>query len=649
MSNYPAPPRRRLRAFAFDPGRSTRLDTAAINEVTIPVRWETDLSPGPVGEYLEVVDVDPASNRLYRPVDLNDPHLLAQDGLAPSLGTPQFHQQMIYAVAMTTIERFEEALGRRALWAAGRYVGADGRTKYVEFVQRLRVYPHALREANAYYSPAKKALLFGYFPAAPARRDGALPGGLVFTCLSHDVVAHETTHALLDGMHRRFAEPSNPDVLAFHEAFADLVALFQHFSFPEALRHQIARTRGDLGAESLLAQLAQEFGRAAGGHGALRDALGGPSDDGRWRPRRPDPHALERALEPHDRGSVLVAAVFGAFVAIYRERTARLVRIATGGSGILPEGALPHDLVDALADQAAKAASHLLRMCIRALDYCPPVDVTFGEYLRALITADRDLVPDDAHGYRVALVESFRAWGIYPDGVRSLSEEALLWRAPRGEEADAIRRALGDAEAIRERFVPDWGLRTDREAVSDAANEACEEVNKALMSGPHYDAAEALGLTLRPDAPGSISRSSYWSRTHPNSPALEIHAVRPARRVAPSGEIHTDLVAVATQRRFGFFDSDRQAAADAGTMKDVEEQADFVFRAGATLLIDLATGRPRYLIGKRIDDDARLDRQRRYLRDRFNPALQGVYFGARSAADPAPEPFALLHRAAPSP
>jgi hypothetical protein len=42
----------------------------------------------------------------------------------------------------------------------------------------------------------------------------------VFTCLSQDIIAHEVTHALLDGMHRRFNEPSNLDVLAFHEAFA---------------------------------------------------------------------------------------------------------------------------------------------------------------------------------------------------------------------------------------------------------------------------------------------------------------------------------------------------------------------------------------------------------------------------------------------
>ena len=81
-------------------------------------------------------------------------------------------------------------------------------------------------------------------------------------------------------------------------------------------------------------------------------------------------------------------------------------------------------------------------------------------------------------------------------------------------------------------------------------------------------------------------------------------------------------------------------------MEDPGRQKDFVFRGGATLIVDLRTGEPRYLIGKRVLDEARLDRQRRYLGDRLNPALRGVYFGARSAADPTPEPFAFLHRSA---
>ena len=45
------------------------------------------------------------------------------------------------------------------LFSAGTAIGLE------PFVRRLRIYAHALRERNAYYSPDKKALLFGYFPA----------------------------------------------------------------------------------------------------------------------------------------------------------------------------------------------------------------------------------------------------------------------------------------------------------------------------------------------------------------------------------------------------------------------------------------------------------------------------------------------------
>ena len=119
-----APNRRRLRGYAFDPQLSTEFATAAINLTTYSVPWEAQLEPGPCGEYVDVVDVDPASGGFYQPVNLDQPCLLAQDGLAPSEGNPQFHQQMVYAVAMRTIENFELALGRRVQWSA-RMQGAD--------------------------------------------------------------------------------------------------------------------------------------------------------------------------------------------------------------------------------------------------------------------------------------------------------------------------------------------------------------------------------------------------------------------------------------------------------------------------------------------------------------------------------------------
>ena len=367
------PPHRRLRAYAFDPSLSLRLDTASINHTVFEVPWEANLMVGPCGEYVEVLDYDPASGCWYDPVDLNAVNILAQDGLAPSEGNPQFHQQMVYAVAMNTIANFERALGRQVLWSPRDASGeASGSRSREVFVRKLRIYPHALRAANAYYSPQKKALLFGYFQG---------PTGTVFSCLSQDIVAHETTHALLDGMHRRYVEDNHPDTLAFHEAFADLVALFQHFTFSEVLRHQIERTRGNLETQSLLGELAQEFGEATGKYGALRNAIGEVGPDGAWRLIQPDPKRLGEATEPHERGSILVAAMFSAFLAIYKARTRGLITLASAGSGILPEGALHPSLVDALAAEATKTAKHFLHMAIRALDYCPPFDITYGDYL----------------------------------------------------------------------------------------------------------------------------------------------------------------------------------------------------------------------------------------------------------------------------
>ncbi|GFE64240.1 hypothetical protein [Litoreibacter roseus] len=440
---------RRLRVFAFDPTAGRDFKNRAARYVTISLPHDLDpddrVAPklGPSGEYLEVIDYDPASRVFYAPIDLNADAVQFDDGLPPSPENPKFHQQMVYAVAMNTIAVFEEALGRRLHWAPVSKKSEDGLWEE-QFVQRLRIYPHALREANAFYNPDKKALLFGYF-TADAESAGAPPGTTVFTCLSHDIVVHETVHAILDGLHPRFAENSGPDMRALHEAFADIIALFQLFSFPEVLEDQIAKTRGDLGKQSILGQLAQEFGLSVGRGHALRDFLG-QMDRGEWTLRAPDKLALDGAEGPHARGAVLVAAVFRAFLTIYKTRVSDLFRIASNGSGILRSGEIDPDLKKRLAAEAAQCARRVMRICIRAMDYVPPVNVSFGDYFRAIITADRDLFPEDKQGYRDAFIEAFTAWGIVPAGMPILSEPALCW--PDIQTADRDRQA-SRADAIR--------------------------------------------------------------------------------------------------------------------------------------------------------------------------------------------------------
>jgi hypothetical protein len=660
-ARVPAPVVRRLRVLAFDPSLATRISTAAFNEITAAIPWE-DLQPGPVGEYLEVVDVDPASGVFYHPVDLEHPHLLAEGGLSPSESNPQFHQQMVYAVAMTTIQHFERALGRKALWSDRRFKRRGDYRQ--QFVRRLRIYPHALRDRNAYYSPAKKALLFGYFPVA-SKDDSNTPGTVVFTCLSHDIVAHETTHALLDGVHPRFNEPTNPDVHAFHEAFADIVALFQHFTYPAVLESQIRRTRGDLDSESLLGQLAQQFGRATGRGAALRDALGGKDEEtGGWEPRPPDPHALDSTSGAHARGAILVAAVFRAFLLIYRARTADLFRIATQGTGKLPDGEIHPDLTARLAHEAARCADRVLQMCIRAIDYCPPVDITFGDFLRGIITADLDFAPEDKESFRIVFIESFREWGISPRGISSMGVDALAW--PTGDEL--LKEMMADNDLRHERkdlqvelgeFVVraarGWNLESDRFQVWRDFNRVREELWKWLREGDSVgrDYARLFGLEVE-SAPPTVSRGKD------GDPAVEIHSVRPAIRRTISGTTSVDLVIEITQRRDGYFDEREQDERDDPRQQEMPASRggrgkrggpDFLYRAGATILIDPATREVRRVIRTpgTIADDGELARVRRFLLggdDVSGNAFDGglaVSLRDREAGG-REEPFALIHQ-----
>lgn len=614
------PPFRSLRVFSIDPSLSTTFATAPISEVTVDVPWEK-VGLGPAGEYVEVVDVDPSTGGVfYEPVNLDDPRLLAHDGLAPSQGTPQFHQQMVYAITNLTIHHFEMALGRRALWRPRKSPKAKSEKDDSVFVPRLRVYPHALREQNAFYSPDKIALLFGYFNADDSSDSGEAPGGIVFTCLSQDIVAHETTHALVDGMHRKFVNPTNPDVPAFHEAFADIVALLQHFTFPEIVRHQIAETRGEIDShETLMAQLAGQFGHATGGRQALRDAIG-RKEGGKWVRRQPNPAEYEEAHEAHDRGAILVAAVFDAFLAIYGRRTADLLRLATGGTGKLAPGAIHPDLVGRLSNEAAKTARHVLNMCIRALDYCPPLDITFGEFLRAIITADYDLVPDDSLQYRIAFVEAFRRRGIYPRDMRTLSVESLLWRNPANSDQRPSPALENSLRSMRQRSLDYLYARaqhsqSERETLFSLEREMRRDLHTWLEN--HFknhshgaNDAEFLG----------IDRGLKF----------EVHTARFAMRTKPDGGVDPQILVTLLQESESEIDPSQP------------DGPKMMFEAGSTIVADLGRLSIRYCIRKRMDSKTRLQRQRDY-RMALMQGLRATYLKPEGEGL-GNEPFAMLHR-----
>jgi hypothetical protein len=460
-------------------------------------------------------------------------------------------------------------------------------------------------------------LLFGYFPATTADPGQQYPGGMVFTCLSHDIVAHETTHALLDGMHRSFIRPDNEDQLAFHEAFADIVALFQHFAMPEALRHQIGKTRGDLRARNMLGELAQQFGQASGMRGALRSAIGKTDPDtGQWSPLEPDPSLYLTETEPHARGSLLVAAVFDAFLSIYETRTEDLLRLATAGTGILPSGAIHPDLVERLSDEAAKVAGHVLTMCVRALDYCPPVDLTFGDYLRALITADYDIIPYDNLGYRVAFVEAFRRRGIYPRDLRSLSIDALRWRPASDDRSQNLLRPV--FSRLRD-FANRFFNIDSRQEMFARSQEWFKRVKidlEKFFQGLDRDNRQkvmaALGLNL------TTGREPF-----------EVYALRIANKQGPNIDpVRPQILLTLLQ--------DRQVPGDPDN-----SGAPIRFKGGCTVIADKRSAQVKYYVSKNILSAGRLARQQAF-NTRLERPLADLYFGAGPMAGLA-QRFAMLH------
>jgi hypothetical protein len=546
----PTGPRRFLKIFASDPmlGKTSgnRLIVDVINE---------PLTPGPAGARVKVVDYDGARERYYEPVDLDHPDVLHNRGLEPSESDPKFHQQMVYAVAMKVIENFERAIGRRFhFWKQ----------------QPLLLLPHAFRGANAYYDRKLRAVLFGYFRADDKDPGPNLPGQTVFACLSHDIIAHELTHAVVDRLKPYFLEPSNPDVQAFHEGFADLVALFQHFSFRDFLQDAIQQQRTNLRERSLLVDLARQFGYASGMGQSLRSAL-----------QDPDRRLSAAVWECNDRGAILVAAVFDAFFTVYQRRIADLLRIASGGSGVLPQGHVHPDLVARVAAEAGTAAQSLLTMCIRALDYLPPVDVTFGDYLRALVTADQELVAVDLLDQRGALIEAFRLRGIYPDAINSLAEESVVWEpAP--------------ARFPRVPIVP---------------QKLAELLNPPYAEPPPDPSGNFTDVDFDPVDVNPQQAAALYRYAEDNWAALQLAPDRRTRvkgfhflsRTRQDGRPRFDLVAQ-------FVQSD-------GTFQD--ELGGIPFRGGTTVIAE-ADGRVKYVITKPLGDSTgarqRLERQRDFTR-----------------------------------
>jgi hypothetical protein len=360
-------------------------------------------------------------------------------------------------------------------------------------------------------------------------------------------------------------------------------------------------------------------------------------------------------MECHDRGSLLVAAVFEAFLNIYQNRVQKVIRIATGGTGRLPEGELHPDLVDEMAKTAAKVAEDILRICIRALDYCPPSDLTFGDYLRGIVTADFDMVSDDVHGYRVAFVEAFQKRGISAPGIRSMAVEDLLHPLNPAVLNEDDEKELGTFLRGLKNLV---GYLTDREgSYKETKNLIRGESGLHRMIETRFiqgregkTFAEASGLKFPGNKAATEKAGLEYGYQTKNCASFVIGNVSLANRVTPDDTIVNHVIITLVQKRGVRFKFDEEDLVtvdeDAFFVPDNTEPENrgdkhIIFRGGCTLIFDLDTLKLRYAIKKDVDDRERMIRQFMFEQGMLGDDDQ-TYFASKTLTALA-GPFAFTH------
>ena len=235
---------------------------------------------------------------------------------------------------------------------------------------------------------------------------------------------------------------------------------------------------------SVLFTLAEQMGSAIERvHGTpLRSSLKIPLDE-TWK-------RDEEFSEPHRHGELLVTAVLHAFALVWQRR---IERLAAGVGRVGPRETIARDLA---AEEGATAATSLLNVVIRAIDYTAPTHITYEGFLSAMLTADTELVPDDSrYRYRDALRSSFGKLGFQPSSSRS-------------------------ADGTWER--PPERLRYDRVRFESILRDP-EEMFRFL-----WENRKSLGL-----AEGAYTR---------------VESVRPVARITPDGFFVRETVAEYTQR-----------------------------------------------------------------------------------------------------
>jgi len=367
---------------------------------------------GPVTRRLAVLDFDETTGALHPRIAYLRPARTGGRGAYarnPDPASREMQALSVFATVMKTITQFEEpeVLGREVRWAFD--------------APQLLIIPRAGEWKNAFYQRESHSLQFFYYIGDDNQR--------IYSCSSRDIVAHETAHALLDGIAPDLYHSATPQSLALHECVADMVALMSAFSSRTLAQSVLEDTNGSISEPSAFSQLAEEFG----GKKALRSL------------RNDTKLGDVSGTEPHRLSEVLSGALYAIVEQLFEKAKRSFTPdVALGGM-----------------------ASQFRRILVRALDYLPPGEISFADYGRAIIASDQAAYPEDTTA-RTTLIAELTKRGIVPkadalavrtnftakelDGVDFETLTSSDWAAY--EFANRNRGLLGIPKDVRIRVLP---------------------------------------------------------------------------------------------------------------------------------------------------------------------------------------------------
>jgi hypothetical protein len=390
--------------------------TRGLWPVDVPLECNT-VGDGPTSARVAIVDYNADLDARFAPAKL------LKDGSGfrgignlkneKILDNFNFHQVNVWAIIeqiLTLLEK-DEALGRPVPWASG--------------LGRLLVLPHAGYQDNAFYDRATGALHLFYFEGPD--------GKPVYTCLSHDIVAHELGHAVLDGLKPGYNEVCSPETAGFHEYFGDAIAMLASLNNRHIAIEVTKGAPAKLTAKNVVSAIASEFGAAI--HGLHEDYLRGA-----WNKRKMSD--LRGTYEEHEWSEILTGVYYDLLQYLYVRNLKEISRKSSAGKRNQQQA------IQALF----RAASQTANVMLRAIDYCPPVDLRYDEYARALLRADEVAYPSDSYGVRTELKRIFRQRGLQPPQDEPGARGDILHALRKAGDIDAITATPADAYRFLDEF-----------------------------------------------------------------------------------------------------------------------------------------------------------------------------------------------------